>query len=87
MTRQTHVERPQRVRCTRSLEDIHPVGRIVAVLCHRDVDVESAIDVVQLWSPHIRVPRWRGVHDGARFGPLSEVARARDLDVATGRVE
>ena len=53
MTPKSHLERLRRVRRARPLEDVHPVLRIVPVLRHRDVDVERAVDVVQLRRPHI----------------------------------
>ncbi len=56
MHEQAHVERLQRVRRASALEDIHPVRRIVAILRHRDIDVEPAVDVVQLRGPHVCVP-------------------------------
>lgn len=61
--------------------------RVVAVLRHRDVDVELAIDVVQLGCPDVRVRRRRLVDNRACRGPLREVGGARDLDVAARSVE
>ena len=61
--------------------------RVVAVLRHRDVDVERALDEVQLRRPQVGVRRRRTVNSHTTIGPLREVVGLGDLDVAAGGVE
>ena len=49
----THLERLRGIRCTRSLEHIHVVLRVIAALCHRDVDVKLSIDEMKFRRPNI----------------------------------
>jgi hypothetical protein len=83
---ETYVERLGGVRRTRALEDVHSVVRIVPVI-HGDVDVELAVDLVQLGRPDISQARAQVVYLYALRRPrAADVRRLRDADVPAGGV-
>jgi hypothetical protein len=49
------------IRRARALEDVHPVVCVVPVV-HGDVDVELAVDLVELGCPNVALTRGRAVH-------------------------
>ena len=84
---QTYVEWLKRICGARTLKDIHAVLGVVSVLVHGDIDVELAVDVVQLGSPYTAKRSRRRVNDRAGRGPLREVRRTSNLNVVAGGVE
>ncbi len=60
--------------------------RVIAVDRHGDIDVERALNVLQLRRPHVGERGGRGVDGRTGLSPLCEVARLSDLNVAAGSV-